>query len=139
MPLIPPFVEKLCSIRIMTTADFLKISTDGKRFHIPTAYKPTSRRSGPPDSHSWFSYNNSLVWFHAKGTAHSDSDLDLLVIEESDRPRYERSGRYRRVLCGVFPAKDIVVWTPQQFKEWKAVPNAFISTVLAEGTLLYAS
>lgn len=74
---------------------------------------------------------------HAKGTARPDSDLDLLIIEESDLPPYRRSGRYRRVLCGVFPAKDIVVWTPQEVDEWKAVPNAFISTPLAEGKLLY--
>ena len=78
-----------------------------------------------------------LFGSHAKGTARSDSDLDLLIIEESDLPRYQRSGRYRRVLCGVFPAKDIVVWTPQEVEGWRAVPNAFISTVLAEGKLLY--
>ena len=78
-----------------------------------------------------------LFGSHAKGRARPDSDLDLLIIEESDLPRYRRSGRYRRVLCGVFPAKDIVVWTPQEVDEWKAVPNAFISTVLAEGKLLY--
>ncbi len=78
-----------------------------------------------------------LFGSHAKGTARSDSDLDLLIIEESDLPRYQRSGRYRRALCGVFPAKDVVVWTPQEVEEWKTVPNAFISTVLAEGKLLY--
>ena len=78
-----------------------------------------------------------LFGSHAKGTARPDSDLDLLIIEESDLPRYQRSGRYRRVLCGMFPAKDIAVWTPQEIEEWKAVPNAFISTVLAEGKLLY--
>jgi uncharacterized protein len=78
-----------------------------------------------------------LFGSHARGTARPDSDLDLLIIEESDLPRYRRSGRYRRVLCGVFPAKDIVVWTPQEVEEWKAVPNAFISTALAEGKLLY--
>ena len=78
-----------------------------------------------------------LFGSHAKGTARPDSDLDLLIIEESDLPRYRRSGRYRRVLCGVFPAKDIVVWTPQEVEGWRAVPNAFISTVLAEGKLLY--
>jgi hypothetical protein len=57
--------------------------------------------------------------------------LDLLIIEESDLRRY------RQVLCGMFPAKDIVVWTPREVEEWKAVPNAFISTILAEGKLLY--
>jgi hypothetical protein len=57
--------------------------------------------------------------------------LDLLIIEESDLRRY------RQVLCVMFPAKDIVVWTPREVEEWKAVPNAFISTILAEGKLLY--
>ena len=73
----------------------------------------------------------------AKGTARPDSDLDLLIIEDYDLPRYARSARYRRVLCGLFPAKDIVVWTPQEVGEWQAVPHAFISTVTAEGKVLY--
>lgn len=73
----------------------------------------------------------------ARGNARPDSDLDLLIIEDSALPRYRRSARYRRALCGVFPAKDVVVWTPSEAEEWKAVPNAFISTVLSEGKLLY--
>jgi predicted nucleotidyltransferase len=78
-----------------------------------------------------------LFGSRAKGTARTDSDLDILIIEDSDLPRYARSARYRRVLCGLFPAKDIVVWTPQEILDWQAVPNAFISTVLAEGRVLY--
>jgi predicted nucleotidyltransferase len=78
-----------------------------------------------------------LFGSRAKGTAKPDSDLDLLIIEDSDLPRYRRSARYRRVLCGLFPAKDIVVWTPREVQEWQAVPNAFISTVIAEGKVLY--
>lgn len=73
----------------------------------------------------------------ARGNARPDSDLDLLIIEDSALPRYRRSARYRRALCGVFPAKDVLVWTPSEIEEWKAVPNAFISTVLSEGKLLY--
>jgi predicted nucleotidyltransferase len=78
-----------------------------------------------------------LFGSRASGNARSDSDLDLLIIEDSNLPRYRRSARYRRALCGVFPAKDVVVWTPSEVEEWKAVPNAFISTVLSEGKLLY--
>jgi predicted nucleotidyltransferase len=78
-----------------------------------------------------------LFGSRARGDARPDSDLDLLIIEDSDLPRYRRSARYRRALCGVFPAKDIVVWTPQEVEDWKAVPNAFISSVLREGKLLY--
>ncbi|MDN5942396.1 MAG: nucleotidyltransferase domain-containing protein [Nitrospira sp.] len=78
-----------------------------------------------------------LFGSRVKGPVRPDSDLDLLIIEDSDLPRYARSARYRRVLCGLFPAKDIVVWTPLEVREWQTVPNAFISTVLAEGKVLY--
>ena len=73
----------------------------------------------------------------ARGNARPDSDLDLLIVEDSDVPRFRRSGRYRRALCGVFPAKDVVVWTPQEIEDWRGVPNAFISRILAEGKVLY--
>jgi predicted nucleotidyltransferase len=78
-----------------------------------------------------------LFGSRAKGTARLDSDLDLLIVEVSDLPRYARSARYRRALCGLFPAKDVVVWTPEEVREWEAVPNAFISSALAEGKVLY--
>lgn len=79
-----------------------------------------------------------LFGSRARGDARSDSDLDLLIVEESDEPRYRRSPRYLRSLVGVFPAKDVVVWTPAEIEAWKSVPNAFITTALHEGRTLYA-
>jgi len=79
-----------------------------------------------------------LFGSRARGESRPDSDLDLLIIEESELPRYRRSARYRRALCGLFPAKDIVVWTPEEVADWREVPNAFITTVLAEGKVLFA-
>jgi uncharacterized protein len=79
-----------------------------------------------------------LFGSRARGDARSDSDLDLLIIEESDEPRYRRSPRYLRALVGVFPAKDVVVWTPAEIEAWKTVPNAFITRALLEGRTLYA-
>ena len=78
-----------------------------------------------------------LFGSRARGEARSDSDLDLLIIEDSELPRYQRSACYRRALCGLFPAKDVVVWTPGEVEEWLEVPNAFITTVLGEGKVLY--
>ena len=66
-----------------------------------------------------------------------DSDIDLLVIEESSLPRYRRSPRYYRATRGTFPAREIVVWTPAEIHEWEAVPNHFVTTALREGNVLY--
>lgn len=79
-----------------------------------------------------------LFGSQARGDTRPDSDLDLLIIEDSDLPRYKRSARYLRALVGLFPAKDVVVWTPGEVQEWAAVPHAFITTILREGKILYA-
>jgi predicted nucleotidyltransferase len=78
-----------------------------------------------------------LFGSRGRGDARPDSDIDLLIIEESDLPRYKRSARYRRVLIGLFPAKDIVVWTPDEVRAWSAVKNAFVSVALREGRVLH--
>lgn len=88
------------------------------------------RRAGDP---------RRIVLFgsHAVGRARPDSDLDLLIIEDSDLPRHRRAPRYLRALVGAFPAKDVIVWTPDEIAAWANVPHAFISTILREGVTLY--
>jgi predicted nucleotidyltransferase len=83
-------------------------------------------------------YKIVLFGSRARGEARADSDLDLLIIEESTLPRYKRSSRYLRALIGLFPAKDVVVWTPEEIEAWAEVPHAFSTTALREGKVLYA-
>ncbi|WP_448572553.1 hypothetical protein [Trichothermofontia sp.] len=45
--------------------------------------------------------------------------------------------RYYLALAGIFPAKDITVWTPAEIQEWAAVPHAFVTIALREGIVLY--
>jgi len=78
-----------------------------------------------------------LFGSHARGQAGPSSDLDLLIVEDSDLPRHRRAPRYLRALVGAFPAKDVIVWTPAEIAAWANLPNAFISTVLREGVTLY--
>jgi hypothetical protein len=39
----------------------------------------------------------------------------------------------------LFPAKDILVYTPDEAEEWSSVPNAFVTTALREGRTLYGN
>jgi len=78
-----------------------------------------------------------LFGSHARGTARPDSDLDLLIVEPSTLPRYQRAPKYLRALVGVYPAKDVVVWTPAEIAAWRDVPNAFVTTALRDGRTLY--
>ena len=82
-----------------------------------------------------------LFGSHARGDAHPESDLDLLVVESdevaSGTPRYERSPKYYSATHGTFPARDIVVWTPEESDAWSEVPNHFVTAALREGRVLY--
>ena len=71
------------------------------------------------------------------GTDIDGSDLDLLVIEDSKLPRFKRNVPYYEALEGLFPSKDVVVWTPAEIAEWSATPNHFITTAMREGQVLY--
>jgi len=78
-----------------------------------------------------------LFGSRARGDVRPDSDLDLLIIEHSELPRYRRAPRYLRALLGIFPAKDVVVWTPAEVEAWREVRTAFVTTALREGRTLY--
>jgi len=78
-----------------------------------------------------------LFGSRARGTERPESDFDLLVIKESDEPRYRRSAPLYTKLADLPAEVEIVVYTPEEVQEWSNVPQAFISTVLREGRVLY--
>ena len=78
-----------------------------------------------------------LFGSHARGQAGKDSDVDLLVIAESDLPRHKRS-RQIHLMFKPYPfAMDILVYTPGEVEKERQFELSFISRVLREGKRLY--
>lgn len=78
-----------------------------------------------------------LFGSHAYGTPHKESDLDILTVMHSDLPRYKRSVPIYRALAGLLISKDVLVYTPEEIEEWSDVPQAFITTAIRKGKVIY--
>lgn len=71
----------------------------------------------------------------ARGSATSRSDLDLLVVWQTDLPPIERIGRVLQVLKDAPLPVEPVVYTPEEFVRRLDLP--FLRGVLKEARLLY--
>jgi predicted nucleotidyltransferase len=78
-----------------------------------------------------------LFGSQARGDARSDSDIDLLVIAKSQQPRYRRSAPLYGVLSDILAPMDIIVYTPEEVNDWREIRQAFVTTALSEGTVIY--
>ena len=78
-----------------------------------------------------------LFGSHARNQAGKDSDVDLLVIAESDLPRHKRSWQLHLMFKPYPFAMDILVYTPKEVEKERQFELSFISRVLREGKRLY--
>jgi len=81
-----------------------------------------------------------LFGSHARAEAGPDSDYDLMmIVSESELPRYRREQAAFRTLVGVGAAKDILVLTRAEFDRKRTVVSSLPAAVEREGILLYAA
>ena len=78
-----------------------------------------------------------LFGSRARGDAREGSDFDIIVVKESDAPRYKRSVPLYTLLADLPAEVDILVYTPAEIAEWRNVRQAFVTTAVREGTVLY--
>ena len=80
-----------------------------------------------------------LFGSRARGEHRPDSDIDLLVIEDSPLPRYRRSIPLYAALADlpIDVDTELVVYTPAEVEEWRSAGAAFVTTALREGKVLY--
>ena len=73
----------------------------------------------------------------AKGTALAGSDVDMLVIMNTELPYYRRSGPVRAAMRGIPVATDMMVLTPQEYEELKDDELSFASEISKTGVVAY--
>lgn len=78
-----------------------------------------------------------LFGSQARREARPESDIDLLVIAESTQPRYRRAAPLYGALSDILAPMDILVYSPEEVREWSQVPQAFVTTAIREGKVLY--
>lgn len=78
-----------------------------------------------------------LFGSYATENPSENSDLDLLVIKETDLPRPQRAVQVRRMIYGSMIPIDLIVYTPKEIDESKDNKFSFIYEVLNTGKTIY--
>lgn len=74
---------------------------------------------------------------HARGEAHTDSDLDLFIEMDTPRRPPERAIEVSE-LFGLRPwPMDIVVYTPEEVRRLRNINGTLLSVIEKEGKVLY--
>lgn len=82
-----------------------------------------------------------LFGSYAKGNPGENSDLDFLIIKDTNLPKYKRAiplyslEKSKRI--GVSIGIDFVVYTPREFEKSKSQINSLAGEVARTGKLIY--
>lgn len=78
-----------------------------------------------------------LFGSRAMGTATAESDIDLMIVMETDLPPRRRNLMVKRLFPHRSFALDAVVYTPQEFQRYKDIPGTLVYQAVHHGRLLY--
>ena len=73
----------------------------------------------------------------ARGDTHEGSDLDLIVVKETDERFFERIARVRDACADLEVDVQPLVYTPAELRQMLEQGNGFLETALAEGVVTY--
>ncbi|MDR3283480.1 MAG: nucleotidyltransferase domain-containing protein [Candidatus Methanoplasma sp.] len=75
----------------------------------------------------------------AKGTADDDSDVDLILVKESDEHRLIRGAKAMIALEDSNIPIDIIVYTPEEFDKERSNRYSLVSEAIDTGRVVYGS
>jgi uncharacterized protein len=78
-----------------------------------------------------------LFGSYAEGMATEDSDIDLVVVMESELSPHKRNIALKRLFPRRTFSLDAFVYTPQEFSKYKDIPGTIVYNATHFGTLIY--
>jgi predicted nucleotidyltransferase len=78
-----------------------------------------------------------LFGSYAAGNPTNDSDLDLLIIKETDLPRNKRSFDIQKSLIGSMVPMDILVYTRKEYEQEQNEERSFLFSAIKTSKILY--
>ena len=78
-----------------------------------------------------------LFGSYAQGSANEDSDLDFIIIKQTDTPKHKRGREVRRFLIGSMVPIDLKIYTPQEFDTEKNIDYSFLNSAIKGAKVLY--
>ena len=75
----------------------------------------------------------------SNGTADDDSDIDLLVIMETDLNKSDRFVLARGAIGRIGTPVDVLVYTPDEFQSESSKANSFVREVVSTGRVVYGT
>lgn len=80
-----------------------------------------------------------LFGSYAYGNPTDNSDLDLLIVKNSNIPSHKRGREVRKYLRGLKVPMDIIVRTPEEFETYKDIIGTIIYPANKFGKVIYES
>lgn len=74
---------------------------------------------------------------YAKGTATIKSDLDILVIKNTELPMINRAADLSTTVHNVLIPVDVHIYTTEEVEEYAKEPFSFINTILKSGKIVF--
>jgi len=78
-----------------------------------------------------------LFGSYAYGTPNDDSDLDLLIVQDSDLPMQKRGLDIRLSLIGSMIPIDLLIYTRSEFNQEKNNRFSFLNKAIKNSKVLY--
>jgi uncharacterized protein len=78
-----------------------------------------------------------LFGSYAKRSANDESDVDFIIVKNTNKPKHKRGGDVRRHLLGSLVSIDLKIYTPSEFEEEKGQEYSFLNSALENSEIVY--